>query len=456
MTFLDQRPNASTIFGLLRAASILWLGSLLTALFPHAVLAQTSTVAAQSSRSSAATPTTQLRRVPAPRTLHGAISGSQANPRADHAVARLFDRISDHNPLGFEFYGYLSQGVTLNPDSPDDRVNGPVFSNYRSNDYQMNGLYMVGERKVDPKSGNAQLGGRIDMLYGTDAACGLSLGLDEKLVSDDASRFYKLAFPQIYANLFLPVGTGVSFKVGHFYSAVGNEWLIATENFFYSHFLSWNIQPGTHTGVLAEFKLTDSIDVQVGPNLGWNTSENSNHNISWLGSLDWKSQDKNTEIYFAVQVGNQSSAITVANSDVIVYSLVVNQKINDRWHYMFEHDLLHSDSKTGTASDDFEAYSLANYLFYTINDRWRAGLRFEWLRDDDGFLSGFDPTRPSAPGCYYDLTLGLNWHPRKDLRIRPEIRRDWQVRDSPAIPAAFDDGTSTNQWLFACDVVWEF
>ena len=52
--------------------------------------------------------------------------------------------------------------------------------------------------------------------------------------------------------------------------------------------------------------------------------------------------------------------------------------------------------------------------------------------------------------------MGLNWHPRKALRIRPEIRRDWQVRDSKAIPAAFDDGASTNQWLFGCDVLLEF
>lgn len=444
--------------GVLRTAAIFWLGFLLTALHPNVASAQTGTLAAEPSQASAATTTTlqPLRRQPAPRTLHGSISGSQANPLADHAVARLFDRISEQNRCGFDFYGYLDQGVTLNPDSPRDRINGPVLSNYRSNDYQMNGLYMVGERKIDPKSCHAQLGGRIDMIYGTDAACGLSLGLDEKIVSDDASRFYKLAFPQIYANLFLPIGTGVSFKVGHFYSPIGNEWLIATENFFYSHFFSWNVQPGTHTGMLAEFKLTDSIDVQIGPNLGWNTSENSNHNISWLGSLDWKSHDQRSEIYYAIQTGNQSSVITVAPSDVVIYSLIANQKINDCWHYMLEHDLLVSDSKTGNASDDFEVYSLANYLFYTINDRWRAGLRFEWLRDKDGFLSGFDPTRPSAPGSYYDLTLGLNWHLSKALRVRPELRRDWQVRDSKAIPAAFDDGTSTNQWLIACDVLLEF
>jgi hypothetical protein len=208
--------------------------------------------------------------------------------------------------------------------------------------------------------------------------------------------------------------------------------------------------------VLADFKLTDSIEVRFGPNLGWNTSEDSNRNISWLGSIDWKSHDERTEIYFAIQNGKQRTAITVADSSVMVYSLIINQKIHDRWHYMFEHDLLVSNSRTGTASDDFESYSVANYLFYTINDQWRAGLRFEWLRDDDGTLAGFQPTRPAAPGSFYNLTFGLNWHPREHLRIRPEIRGDWQVRDSNAIPPAFNDGTSASQWLIACDVLWEF
>ena len=357
--------------------------------------------------------------------------------------------------MGLEFYGYLNQGVTLNPDSPNDRTNGQVLNNYRSNAYQLNGLYLVAERKVDPACDRVQLGGRIDTLYGTDAAFGLTRGLDENIVSDNSSRFYKLAFPQIYGNVFLPIGPGVSFKVGHFFSPVGNEWLYNTKNFFYSHFLSWNLQPGTHTGVLAETKLGDCIDVRFGPNFGWNTAENSNDAISLLGSVTWKA-DEGTEVYFAIQTGRQREVITVADSDVTNYSLVINRDIGDDWHYMLEHDLLLSNSRTGTAADDFETYSVANYLFHKINDQWRGGLRFEWLRDDDGVLTGFEPTRPSAPGSYYNLTVGLNWQPLPHVRIRPEIRRDWQVRDSRAAPAAFNDGTSTNQWLLACDVLWEF
>ena len=376
---------------------------------------------------------------------------------ADHPLARLFDRISEQNRLGIELFGYFDHGYTWNPDSPTDRTNGPVLNNYRSNAYQMNGLYLVAQRKIDPNRDAIQLGGRLDQLYGTDAAFNLTSGLDENIVTDAASSFYKLAYPQAYANLFLPIGRGVSFKVGTFYTSVGNEAAYAPENFFYSHFLSYNIQPSTLTGFLGHAQLTDTIDISFGPNLGWNTIENSNNSVSYAGSVTWKSPNEKSQIQFAFQDGKQRTNITVADSKVMIYSLVLNQKVGDRCHYMLEHDLLISNSRTGTAVDDYEFYSLANYLFYDINDRWRAGLRLEWIRDDDGALTGFKANEPAAPGSFYNLTLGLNWHPREHLRIRPEIRGDWQVRDSSAIiPPSFDDRTSSNQVLLACDILWEF
>ncbi|WP_339736187.1 outer membrane beta-barrel protein [uncultured Gimesia sp.] len=399
---------------------------------------------------------TRLSQVPSSSITHGSISGSEPNPQADHLLGELFDQFSDTNRLDLELYGYFQQGVTLNPASPDDRLNGPVLNNYRSNAFQLNGLYLVGERKIDADSPDIQLGGRVGMLYGTDAAFGLSDGLDANIVSDDASRFNKLAFPQLYGNLFLPYGSGVSFKFGKFFSPIGNEWLYSAKNFFYSHFLSWNLQPGTHTGVLAETKFHDNWVFRFGPNFGWNTSENSNHATSYLSTIQWTSPDKHSQIYFAIQSGDQSTVITTADSNVVNYSLIVNQDLRHNWHYMLEHDLLTSHSRTGVARNNFETYSLAQYLFYKMNEQYRFGIRFEWLRDDDGILKGFDPMAPSAPGSYYNLTLGMNWYPRPYLRVRPEIRWDTQIRDSAADTPAFDDGTSTSQLLLACDILLEF
>ena len=96
------------------------------------------------------------------------------------------------------------------------------------------------------------------------------------------------------------------------------------------------------------------------------------------------------------------------------------------------------------------------YLFRNIDQHWRAGIRLEWLRDDDGLVRPFESTSPAAPGSYYEVTLGLNWRPRAHLRIRPEIRYDHQSRDNRSLPAAFNGGNSADQWLFSCDALWEF
>jgi hypothetical protein len=313
---------------------------------------------------------------------------------------------------------------------------------------------LVGQKGIDSSSDQIQLGGRCDLVYGTDGAFHLSDGLDQNISS--GHRFYKLGIPQVYGNLYLPIGRGVSLKFGKFFTPVGNEVKYNPNNFFHSYFLTFDLQPGNHTGILGETELTESVHLRFGPNFGWNTSENSNHAISYAGDLRWQSGDKQTELTFAMQTGHQRTRIVTADSQVNVYSLIFKQQITSDCQFLLEHDLLNSDSRTGIATDSFEAYSVASYLFYDLNPCWRAGVRFEWLRDDDGFLTEFDSDQKLAPGNYYDVTIGLNWQPKTHLRIRPEIRYDWQMRDDNSLPSSFDDGNSTHQWLFSVDAICEF
>ena len=391
---------------------------------------------------------------PVSHSIHQSVRGSQANPNADHEFAQLLDAIPRQLGSDVEYFGYVQQGLTLNPASPVNRTNGPVIPNYRSNAYQFNGLYLVGQKGIDTSCDQIQLGGRCDLVYGTDGAFVLSDGLDQNISS--GHRFYKLGIPQIYGNLYLPIGRGVSFKFGKFPTPVGNEVTYNPNNFFYSYFLTFGLQPGNHTGILGETELTDQVHLRFGPNFGWNTSENSNHAISYAGDLRWQSIDKQTELTFAMQTGHQRSRIVTADSLVNVYSLIFKRQLTPDCHLLLEHDLLNSDSRAGVASDNFQAYSLAGYLFCDLNRCWRAGVRFEWLRDEDGFLTEFDSDQRLAPGSYYDVTFGLNWQAKPHLRIRPEIRYDSQVRDDKSLTASFDDGNSTQQWLFSCDVLCEF
>ena len=76
-----------------------------------------------------------------------------------------------------------------------------------------------------------------------------------------------------------------------------------------------------------------------------------------------------------------------------ISSLVVSYTWCD-WTYVFQNDVgwQQDGVLTGsTANDPFasaEWYGVNQYLFYTINDCWRAGFRAEWFRDDDGVRVG--------------------------------------------------------------------
>jgi hypothetical protein len=55
--------------------------------------------------------------------------------------------------------------------------------------------------------------------------------------------------PQAYVETNLPIGKGLSVKVGHFYTLLGYEVVTAPDNFFYSHSYSMQYgEPFTHWG----------------------------------------------------------------------------------------------------------------------------------------------------------------------------------------------------------------
>ena len=129
----------------------------------------------------------------------------------------------------------------------------------------------------------------LDVLSGSDYRYPLSRGLDArddgtpKIHSDDR-RFYGTAFPQAYAEF----GTScLSYKVGHFYTLLGNEVVPAIGNVFYSHsYMFLYAYPFTHTGALATYKANSQLTLVGGVNNGWDTFNDEDENINDHNSGD--------------------------------------------------------------------------------------------------------------------------------------------------------------------------
>jgi hypothetical protein len=350
---------------------------------------------------------------------------------------------------GLSLDGWISQGVTINTDSPPSGSNFPVTFNDRSNDYQMNQFYLVLSRAVDEAEYHWDVGGRVDLLYGTDQIFTTARGLEVKgdLSPKWNSNRYGLAMPQAYMEVYAPWGNGLTMKLGHFYTILGYETVPAVENFFYSKSLAKQYgEPFTHTGFLGSTRL-GILNFQAGMTRGWDNWEDNNNDLGFLGGIDWTSCDQCTSIAFAIHIGREQDEPPLNVNLRTIYSLVAQHWLAERLLYVAQYD--HGFEESGAAyGRDADWFGVNQYLYYTINACWRAGLRGEWFRDEDAVR-----INTTTGADYYELSLGLNWMPNDWINVRPELRWDWA---DPLGGGALPPGLRDDQILLACDVVARF
>ena len=373
---------------------------------------------------------------------------------------------------GIDIYGWVAAGMTFNADHPrPSRFNGPVTFNDRDREFNMHQTGIVIEKTTDADSCGWQFGGRMDILYGTDGRFTKAVGLELDQAGADrlnsGRRFYHLALPQFYAEARY---NDLSVIAGHFYTIIGYEGVAATSNFFYSHAYTMQYgEPFTHTGVLASWQATDQVEVKAGLHNGWDTFTRINNPIrnryGFLGGFTWTSCDERTSLAAMVTMGDEPSNKFTGESDRYMYSVVLTRQIGCNWEYVLQHDngWQHHGLDAATSS---EWYGINQYLYYTINDCWKAGARVEWFRDDDATrVAALDVFNPASvggfSGDFYEVTLGLNWTPTPNVTIRPEVRYDFFENANIQNSTVFgDDGTGAanknNQFLFGIDGIVTF
>jgi len=384
----------------------------------------------------------------------------------DHCVScrrggpsRLFDSASLRG-CDIEVGGWIDQGITTNGALVTDRFNGPVTFNDRADEYQMNQLYVFAERVADPCGRGFDVGGRVDLLYGTDHRFTVSGGLEDDW--NLGERFYGLALPQAY----LDVAVGdLTVRMGHFYTILGYETVTAPDNFFYSHAYTKQYgEPFTHTGLLGIYDLNDCWSFQAGFHRGWDQWEDNNNQLGFLGGVSWTDPCERTSVAFALTTSNEDDA---GQNNRFAYSLVLTRQLTKRLKYVLQHDLGHEDDAlTFIGVQDAEWYGLNNYLLYELNPCWSFGVRYEWFADDDGARVGTPPqlARPtdrftgnSVPGHWQEVTVGLNYKPNDNVTLRSECRWDWVDPHSPLVAdGPFNDFEDRHQFLWGVDMIVQF
>jgi hypothetical protein len=414
-----------------------------------------------------------------------------------------FLRCTNKTVGAWYFDGWFSVGGFMNTHYPENRNNVHLYYNDRNAEAVMNQLYLTFGRRINSHGGRWDFGGRIDFLYGTDYFFTSSVGLEThryNYISSDLPTLepleaslhwnsnsgtrrlgtvslYGLSLPQAYAEMFIPVGNGITVKAGHFYSGMGIESVMSPENFFYSHSYSFMYgSPTTLTGMTATAKLSSRFSAMLGFSRGWNIFDKANDNLSGLAGLEWKSFDKRTALSFLIHSGRESliysnSGESVLNGDNRTgYALTLQHQLAPRWYYALEHTFGYE--KNGAALDLLDGtrgtarwYSFAHYLQWKWSERFALGLRGEWFRDNGQSRIQKDAVVTSGlyhleGEDYFQITLGANWKPTRYITIRPEIRYDWSnvVRryEVTNVAAGIYSNDKKQMFSFAIDGIFRF
>jgi len=333
--------------------------------------------------------------------------------------------------------GWLASGINYNANSAGNHNNGPVSMTDRNSELNLYQLNLFIEKTIN-KSNTWNMGGRLDYMFGTDTRYTQAIGDWDSQITKNS--YYNIAIPQAYAEIFAPLGKGLTAKLGHFYSIIGYESVPSGLNFFASHTYSFKSSPFTTTGALFNYQLNDQFNINLGAVTG---PDNFNRDLgawSQMSGLSWSNTETRTSLSFSIMQGD---VYQHQSSNLVYYSAIFQQNLGN-WRYVLQHDRGTQDHAINNQTASW--YSVVNYLTYQATDQWGIGVRGEWFRDQSGFRYN------AGEAGYYDVTAGINWKPKNWLLVRPEIRYDW----SQAQLAPYNNGQRFNQWLLGIDAVVQF
>ena len=305
--------------------------------------------------------------------------------------------------------GWLNGGITTA--SRNVATTAPIAFPNPVDEFLGNQAWLYMEREAITDGYGTDWGFRADYLYGAD-------GPDTQAFGDRGWDFgwntnanYGSAIPQLYGEVAI---NNLSVKVGRFFTPIGYEVVPATGNFFYSHAYTQNYgEPFTHTGALGEYAVNEHVTAFAGYTMGWDSGfENFLNAHTFLGGVRVSLSDVSSIAYMANtgQFGDGTAKALVAGNagNIYMQSIVYTRSLSDNLDYVFQTDY---GTNTGANGPGNEWYGANNYLFYSLNDWWKVGARYEIFRDQAG--AGQAGRVGNGVEEYQAGSFGLNWMPNK-------------------------------------------
>jgi hypothetical protein len=376
----------------------------------------------------------------------------------------------------FTVSGYVDAGIMGNLTGSTNGTNfGRLFDD-RANVPELNQFSVLLTRPLDPNADDFDFGFTFQPMFGTDARFTHVLGVLDHV----RSGIEQFTFLEADVLMHLPwtIGGGTDVKVGIYPSPLSAETTVPANNPFYSHSYIYNFGVTfAHTGAYTVTHLSPMIDLHLGIDAGNQTTpvHDNNSSAGGFAGIGLNLMGGNLTITWLNHFGPENATGTVnLSGQVVDGSMRSESTITTVWKY--SNNLTFTNDINFARDDGFNAnaYGMAQYVSYALNNTVTLQFRGELWRDDKGFFvaafpDSLDPLRaligePNTSislfphgATYGALTLGVNIKetlpdPLGTVLIRPEIRYDTTTNGV----RPFDNGRSSNSFTIGTDFIVSF
>ena len=281
-----------------------------------------------------------------------------------------------------------------------------------------------------------------------------------------------LALKQAYVALRAPVGNGIDFKIGQYDPIIGYEVADAVSNPNFSRSFGFQLEPLGHTGILANYQVSDAVGLAVGianTHFGAINAKASNQlpggkNVDeslktyqagltlkapeswgWLagssvyaGVIDGgiSAQKDSLNLYAGASISTPIKALSVG----FAYDYLANGYNNGYGSYG-------TSTFSGTSSTSY-ANAYAVYASYQLTEKLKANLRGEYANSSGGIFLPVNSDNEKLTGvtATFDYALWANVVTRAEFR--------WDHVAGGSVLKAFDG--QRNDLSLALNVIYKF
>ncbi len=362
-----------------------------------------------------------------------------------------------------KLYGWLDPSVN---GSTSTHRNTPESNDLYSNRFELNQAVLYFERLPDTvQQDHIDWGFHLTALYGTDYRYTTNKGyFSSQLLAHNRQYGFDPALE--YVDVYFPhVAQGMNLRVGRFISIPGIEAQLSPNNYVFSHSLLYSVDPFTDTGILATVKLSNAWLIQLGLTAShdvapWTSEAKPSGDLC----VSWSTPHGNNNLYVCangINDGKYAFNNTQQYDATYYHRFSKTLHIGSEAYYMYQRDVPAVNPVTAPAIAPENGTNAAachpgqlrctapEWAFQTYLNKELSTHRFLSLRAD--FLNDQKGQRTGTAGRLYENTLSYNQWFGSTIQLRPEVRFDHAI-DRPA----YDNGTHTNQFTAAADLIFHF